>query len=138
MTRPASTAPEGMLRLLLWVCVIFFVCMGSAHFIGLKWPVLFVYFDTPFHAYQDRIIAFTLVTYAALFTAAARDRAVVPFALVSIWSTVAGLAYINASPELAAVLAEGQSTLLYWLQTAAFGALALVLTGLYLTALTRG
>ena len=126
-------APSGMLRVLLFVCVLFFLCMGTAHFIGLKWPVLFVYFDTPFYAYQDRIISFTLVTYAALFFAATRDTKVVPFALISIWSTVAGLAYINGSSELADVLADGQGTLIYWLQTAALGGLAVVLTGLYLT-----
>ncbi len=134
MTTAIVHRPDGLLRLLLLVCVVFFVCIGLAHFFGLKWPVLFVYFDTPYHAYQDRIISFTLVTYAALFLAASRDMTVVPFALVSIWSTVAGLSYINTSAELAAVLADGQSTLLYWLQTGAFGGLAALLTLLYVTA----
>ena len=128
MTRPAP-----LLRALLLICVAFFVCMGTAHFIGLKLPVLFVYYDTPYYAYQDRIIAFTLVTYAALFFAASRDRGVVPFALISIWATVLGLAYINGSSELAEVL-NGGTTTIYWLITAAFGGLAAVLTALHFTA----
>ncbi|MFE0018890.1 hypothetical protein ACFWXH_28860 [Mesorhizobium sp. NPDC059054] len=123
--------PSPILRILLLVCVVFFLCMGAAHFLGLKVPVLFVYFDTPFYAYQDRIISFTLVTYAALFFVASRDRAVVPFALISIWATVIGLAYINQSSELAEVL-SGRGTTIYWLQTAALAALAVVLTGLFI------
>ena len=124
-------APSPILKTLLLICVAFFLCMGAAHLLGLKVPVLFIYFDTPFYAYQDRIISFTLVTYAALFFAASRDRAVVPFALISIWATVIGLAYINQSSELAEVL-NGSSTTIYWLQTAALAALAVVLTGLFM------
>ena len=121
-----------MLKLLLYICAGFFVLMGTAHFFGIKLPVLFVYFDTPFYGYQDRIIAFTLVTYASLFVAAAMHPQIRPFALVSIWSTVAGLAYVNVSPDLAEVLADDQGTLLYWLQTGAFAGLAAVLTVLVL------
>ncbi|HEV2507131.1 MAG TPA: hypothetical protein VGV39_28930 [Mesorhizobium sp.] len=124
-------APSPVLKTLLLVCVVFFLCMGAAHFLGLKVPVLFIYFDTPFYAYQDRIISFTLVTYAALFFVASRDRAVVPFALISIWATVIGLTYINQSSELAEVLG-GRPTTVYWLQTAALAALAAVLTGLFI------
>ncbi|MEO1047952.1 MAG: hypothetical protein AAFW59_06450, partial [Pseudomonadota bacterium] len=81
--------PTPLLRGLLLICVVFFIAMGTAHFTGFKVPLLFIYYDTPFYAYQDRIIAFTLVTYVALFFAAANHRAVVPYALVSIWGTVA-------------------------------------------------
>ncbi|PLP57597.1 hypothetical protein CYK37_18430 [Mesorhizobium loti] len=124
-------APSPILRTLLLICVAFFLCMGTAHFLGIKVPVLFIYFDTPFYAYQDRIISFTLVTYAALFFVASRDRAVVPFALISIWATVIGLAYINQSSELAEVL-SGRGTSIYWLQTGVLAALAVVLTGLFI------
>ena len=80
--------PSALLKLLLQVSVAFFACMGLAHFFGLKIPVLFVYWDPPFYAYQDKIIAFTLVTYMALFFGASRHLVMVPYALVSIWSTV--------------------------------------------------
>ena len=122
--------PSLVLRILLWVCVVFFVAMGTAHFTGFKVPLLFIYFDTPYYAYQDRIISFTLVTYIALFVAAARHRAMVPYALVSIWGTAAGLAWINQSSELEEVL-NGASTQVYWLQTGALGGLAVVLTVLF-------
>ncbi|KUF10376.1 hypothetical protein [Pseudoponticoccus marisrubri] len=120
-------APTPLLRGLLMICVAFFACMGAAHFFGLKIPVLFVYWDPPFYAYQDKIIAFTLVTYMALFFGAARHRVMVPYALVSIWATVIGLALVNLSDALAQVL-NGGGTLAYWLITAAFGGLAAILT----------
>ena len=122
--------PTPLLRSLLLICVAFFVCMGLAHFFGLKWPVLFVYWDTPFYAYQDKIIAFTLITYCALFLGAARHRVMVPYALVSIWGTVLGLALVNLSDALAQVL-SGNGTLPYWLITGVFAALAAVLTALW-------
>lgn len=123
--------PTLFLRGLLMVCVAFFICMGAAHFFGLKWPVLFVYWDTPFYAYQDKIIAFTLVTYAALFFAASRHAIVVPYALISIWGTVAGLSLVNVSDALGDVL-NGAGTGAYWLITAALGGLAATLTALWL------
>ncbi|WP_170474023.1 hypothetical protein [Ruegeria arenilitoris] len=123
--------PSSLLRILLLISVAFFLCMGLAHFSGLKWPVLFVYFDTPYYAYQDKIISFTLITYASLFFAASRHLIVVPYALISIWGTVLGLSAVNLSSALSTVL-ENQGTLLYWLQTVSFAALAAVLTLLYL------
>ncbi len=124
-------APSQPLRSLLWICVAYFVSMGTAHFFGIKLPLLFVYFDTPFYAYQDKIIAFTLITYVSLFVAAARHRVMVPYALASFWGTVLGLSAVNLSGSLAEVL-EGQGTSVYWVQVALFAALAATLTWLYL------
>jgi hypothetical protein len=111
--------------------VAYFCCMAVAHFVGLKWPVLFVYYDTPFYAYQDKIISFAVVAYACLFFVAARSREAVPAALVSIWITVLGLSSVNLSSALASVL-QGQGTSAYWMQTCAIAAYALLLTLLYL------
>ncbi len=47
--------------------VAYFCCMALAHFFGLKWPLLFVYYDTPFFAYQDKIISFAVTAYIGLF-----------------------------------------------------------------------
>lgn len=124
------------LRTALLAGVAYFCCMAAAHFFGLKWPVLFVYYDTPFYAYQDKIIAFAVVTYACLFFAAARQREVVPAALVSIWITVLGLSSVNVSKALHDVL-QGQGTQAYWLQTGAIAGYALLLTVLYLRGSTK-
>lgn len=100
----------------LWAGVAYFCCMALAHFFGLKVPLLFVYYDVPFHAYQDKIISFAVVAYVCLFASAARERAVVPAALVALAVTVLGLSAVNVSDALASVLG-GRSTQAYWLQT---------------------
>ena len=101
----------------LLVGVVYFVCMAVAHYIGIKQPLLFIYYDTPFYAYQDKIISFAVIAYAALFYSAAYCRAVVPAALFVLGITVFGLASINSSEELRTVLTEEQATTPYWAQT---------------------
>jgi hypothetical protein len=111
--------------------VAYFCCMALAHFFGIKQPLLFVYYDTPFHAYQDKIISFAVTAYIALFWLASKSREAVPAALIVMALTVLGLASVNMSDALASVLTEGQSTLPYWIQTILIGAYLIVLTGLW-------
>lgn len=111
--------------------VAYFCCMAIAHFFGIKVPVLFVYYDTPFYAYQDKIISFAVCAYIGLFYSAAKHRDVVPTALIVLALTVIGLAMVNVSDALAQVLAQGQTTLPYWLQTGAIGGYLLALVVLY-------
>ena len=115
----------------LWACVAYFCCMATAHFFGIKVPVLFVYYDTPFFAYQDKIISFAVVAYIALFYSAARVREVVPAALVTFWLTAAGLAHVNLSDALADLKGDKSMTA-YWAQTAMIGGIAMCLTALYI------
>jgi hypothetical protein len=111
--------------------VAYFCCMAVAHFFSIKVPVLFVYYDTPFYAYQDKIISFAVCAYIALFHSASRHRVVVPSAIAILALTVLGLSAVNLSDALASVLSEGQSTLPYWLQTAAIGLYVITLLVLY-------
>ena len=108
---------SSLLKYALLVGAVYFVCMAIAHYFGIKQPLLFIYYDTPFYAYQDKIISFAVIAYAALFYSAAYLRTVVPAALVVLGITVFGLASINRSEELRAVLTEGQTTMPYWVQT---------------------
>jgi hypothetical protein len=110
--------------------VAYFTCMAIAHFFSFKVPILFIYYDVPFYAYQDKIIAFCAVTYACLFYAAAMNRPTVPAALVSICVTVAGLAAVNLSGALASVM-TAPSTIAYWIQTVMIGAYALWLVAFF-------
>ncbi|MFY9338080.1 MAG: hypothetical protein WAO90_19020 [Mycobacterium sp.] len=128
MTR--REAPTGFLRIGLWAGVAYFCCMAVAHFFGLKYPLLFVYYDVPFYAYQDKIISFAVVSYVCLFVNAALNRSVVPFALIALGVTVLGLSAVNASAALAAVL-DGRSTRIYWLQTGLIAAYLVWLLLLY-------
>jgi len=118
--------------------VAYFCCMAFAHFFGLKVPVLFVYYDTPYYAYQDKIISFAVCAYAALFHAASRHRAVARNAIVVLALTVLGLSAVNLSDDLDSVLSEGQSKLPYWLQTGAIAIYFIALLVLYIRDGTTG
>lgn len=106
--------------------------MAVAHYFGIKVPVLFVYYDTPFYAYQDKIISFAVCAYIALFFSASKHRDVALTAIVVLGLTVVGLSGVNISEALASVLTEGQSTFPYWLQTSAIALYFVVLLGLYI------
>jgi hypothetical protein len=122
--------PGIVLSTLLHAGTVYFVAMATAHFFGLKYPLLFIYYDVPFYEYQDKIISFCAFTYACLFHAAAQNLETVPSALVSMIGTVLGLSYINASTALSGVLKGGPTTA-YWLQTGLIASYLLVLCGLY-------
>ncbi|GAB3382215.1 hypothetical protein NCG89_11970 [Spongiibacter taiwanensis] len=110
----------------------YFACMAMAHFFVIKVPVLFVYYDTPFYAYQDKIISFAVCAYVALFYSASKHRDVAFTAIIVLGLTALGLSAVNVSEALISVLGAGQSTLLYWLQTAAIAFYLAVLVVLYL------
>ncbi len=105
----------------LWIMAIYFVFMATAHFFGIKLPLLFVYYDTPYYAYQDKIISFAVLAYVGLFALAARDIKNVPAALIVLGMTVLGLSYVNISNDLRSVMTPEQSTWPYWAQTIMFG-----------------
>jgi hypothetical protein len=112
--------------------VAYFCCMAIAHYFGIKVPILFVYYDTPFYAYQDKIISFAVCAYIALFYSASQNRSVAFNAIIVLAVTVLGLISVNLSDALASVLQEGQSTLPYWLQTGAIAFYLAVLLVLYI------
>lgn len=111
---------------------IYFVFMALAHFFSVKVPVLFIYYNTPFYAYQDKIISFAVTAYIALFYGASQSRDVARYAILVMIITAADLSYINISSELNALLTEQQTTMPYWIQTGMIGAYTLVLIALYL------
>ena len=94
-----------ILNVSLWAGVAYFCCMAVAHFLGLKYPLVFVYYDVPF----------AVVAYICLFYTAATIRAAVPAALVALAMTVLGLSALNLSDALQSVLA-GRPTTMYWVQ----------------------
>jgi len=126
----SCSPPPVLLRLALWAGVAYFCCMAVAHFFGLKYPLLFIYYDVPFYAYQDKIISFAVVAYVCLFANAALHRSGVPAAITALGFTVLGLSAVNVSDALGSVL-DGRSTLAYWLQTGLIAAYFATLIGLY-------
>lgn len=107
------------LKYLLMAGCIYFCFMALAHFFSIKVPILFIYYDTPFYAYQDKIISFALCACIVLFYFATKHLDVVFGAILVLFLTVVGLSAVNLSSALQEVLKEEQSTLPYWLQTIA-------------------
>ncbi|HCD76413.1 MAG TPA: hypothetical protein DEQ58_13135 [Alcanivorax sp.] len=114
----------------LLACTAYFLAMSTAHFIGFKVPVLFVYWDVPSNHYQDMIISFCAFTYATLSFAAYRHRVAVPALLVALVGTVLGLSAVNSSAALAQMI-DGGTTTAYWLQTGMIAGLLIWLVVLY-------
>eukprot|EP00039_Didymoeca_costata_P024027 m.9034 g.9034 ORF g.9034 m.9034 type:complete len:140 (+) comp3996_c0_seq1:88-507(+) len=125
--------PEKLLRMALQTGVLYFISMATAHFTSFKVPLLFVYYDVPFYAYQDSIIAFCVLTYCLLFIAASEHRVIVPYALACMFFTTVGLMNVNLHSDLQKAIGEGNSTMNYWIQTAGVGFYGAVLFYLYLT-----
>jgi len=61
------------LKLLLYAGSVYFACVALVHAAGLKIPGLFVYFNVPSYAYQDRIISFLAFGWASFFWLAAKQ-----------------------------------------------------------------
>lgn len=91
------------LRWSLWAGVAYFALVALAHGAQVKLPVLFIYFDVPSHAYQDRIIGLLAFGWSAFFATAARDpqaaRPLIAAILVAGAAAVIGLAGINATTD---------------------------------------
>ena len=51
---------------------VLFLLVAIVHFLGIKIPGFFVYYNVPSHAYQDRIISFLTFGWSGLFFLTAR------------------------------------------------------------------
>ncbi len=61
------TASKNIYRLLLLLCMIYFLAVALAHQLGLKLPLLFIFYDVASERYQDLIISFLSFGWAMLF-----------------------------------------------------------------------
>ena len=64
-------------------------CAAVAHYYsGIKQSLLFIYYDTPFYAYHDKMDSFAVVAYIARSNSAVQPRSLVPAALAVLEVTV--------------------------------------------------
>tara|TARA_Y100001960_G_C14687097_1_gene834380 strand:- start:611 stop:1003 length:393 start_codon:yes stop_codon:yes gene_type:complete len=121
----------ALLRYSLLAGCVYFILMSIAHFFGIKVPVLFVYYDVPYYAYQDMVISFAVLAYVGLFYLASKSRENVPVALLVLALTVGGLSLVNMSAELKLLtLLKPRDT--YWIQTVIIGVYWVYLVILYI------
>jgi len=67
-----KTTPTTPLIFLLYSGAVYFFCVAMVHSLGIKIPGLFVYFNVPSYAYQDRIISFLALGWSAFFFLSAK------------------------------------------------------------------
>jgi hypothetical protein len=99
---------------------LYFLVVSIVHMLGIKVPMLFVYFNVPSQAYQDRIISFLAFGWAVFFFTAFSDphRQLVRAILIAGAGVIAGLAAINLVTDFQAI-ARGIDTSVFWAQTMA-------------------
>ena len=63
---------DQILNFLLYAGAVYFLLVAIVHFLGIKIPGFFVYYNVPSQAYQDRIISFLTFGWSGLFFLTAR------------------------------------------------------------------
>ncbi len=129
-----NTMSLHLLRWMLYALAVYFLAISAAHLAAVKWPLLFVYFDVPSHAYQDRIISFLALGWSVFIFTAARglpdSRSQVRAIVIASFLATLGLSLNNAVTDFQA-LASGLKVWAYWAQTGALAVITLLLAGLY-------
>ncbi|MCK5568937.1 MAG: hypothetical protein KAJ15_04420 [Spirochaetes bacterium] len=98
---------------------IYFILVAAAHMIGIKIPGLFVYYNLPSYAYQDKIIAFFSFGWSVfLFTAflnPVKNVDLVKAILISGTGAIAGLCLINLFTDFHE-MSETINVLSFWIE----------------------
>lgn len=97
---------------------VYFLMMGIAHWFGMKVPFLFIYFNVPSEAYQDRIISILSIGWSFfLLSGALQVPSTTAIRLILISGAVAllGLAIINLTTDFNAMTPLATQRL-YWFQ----------------------
>ena len=99
---------------------IYFALVAIVHLIGYKVPVLFIYFNVPSYAYQDRIISFLAFGWAVFMYSAylnPQNKELVRANLISGIGAIIGLSSINVFTDFKSLSAE-INVLYFWMETA--------------------
>jgi len=120
LSREAVMQRTALLSWSLFSGAIYFFLVGIVHLLGTKIPPLFIYFNVPSLAYQDRIIAVLALGWGVFFLAGFSEvrqgrRGLVPYLLVAGTLAVAGLFLNNAMTDFTA-LSTITTPLAYWIQ----------------------
>jgi len=100
---------------------LYFFSVSVVHMLGVKVPVLFIYFNVPSYAYQDRIISFLTFGWAVFFFTAFTDpqknSALVKAILVAGAGALIGVSVINAATDFPS-LDPAINPMVFWLEAA--------------------
>lgn len=111
---------------------IYFALVSIVHMVGYKIPVLFVYFNVPSYAYQDRIISFLAFGWAVFMFSGflnPKNKELIRTILIAGCGAIVGLATINLLTDFEGLSSE-INIVYFWLET--LGLFIYVLWLLYL------
>ena len=115
---------------------VYFFCISLFHFLGIKIPGLFIYYNIPSHHYQDQIISFLAFGWSAFFYSAYKNISIVPFVLLSCFMALLGLANINSSTNFES-LVKGADATPFWIQTVLLSIYVAWLVIFYITSINK-
>ena len=102
-----------MLRWSLQAGAAYFVCVAIAHWAGVKVPGLFVYYNIPSYAYQDKGIGILSFGWAMFLFAASKELSILPAIIAAGMAGILGFSIINLSGEVA-FLAGSKGVAGFW------------------------
>jgi hypothetical protein len=105
---------------------VYFIFVAFAHFFALKIPFLYIYYDLPSEAYQDKIISFTTFGWSMFFVAGyssvkRESLRSVRYIVIAGAGAVACLCFINLFTDFSRFSADAHS-FSYWVETAVLSA----------------
>ena len=112
---------KTILSISLFAGAFYFLAVATVHMLGIKLPMLFIYFNVPSYAYQDRIISFLAFVWGIFLFTAARDVVknvqLVKAILIAGGGAIIGLGIINATADFHA-LDPAINVAIFWMETA--------------------
>ncbi len=110
---------KRILKYSLLAGAVYFILVATAHQIGIKVPVLFVYFNVPSQYYQDQIISFMAFGWAVfLFSAFLNpaNKELVRAVLIAGFGAIFGLSIINLKTDFK-ILSSEINVSYFWAET---------------------
>lgn len=100
---------------------VYFSLVSAAHITGIKVPLLFIYFNLPSYAYQDKIISFlafgwAMFLFSGFINLKTNIIGPVKYILFAGAGAIIGLCVVNISTDFKE-LSAGVKPLIFWLQT---------------------
>jgi hypothetical protein len=100
---------------------LYFFSVSVVHMLGIKVPVLFIYFNVPSYTYQDRIISFLAFGWSVFlftaFTDPQKNSALVKAILVAGAGALVGVSVINTATDFQS-LDPAINPMAFWLEAA--------------------
>ncbi len=119
---------EKILKQLLLAGAIYFCAVGIVHFLGIKIPMLYVYYDVESTMYQDRIISVLSLLFSVFLFAGFKlsDTEIIKYIVFGGTIAIIGLALNNFLTRIAF-----RDNLVYWIEIGLLGLYIVVVAFFY-------